>query len=401
MLTLSATPIPRTLQMSLTGVKDLSLIATPPVDRLAVRNFVMPYDSVIVREAVMREYNRSGRVFFVVPRIRDIEEMEPRLKILLPEIKIAHAHGQMSPTQLDQIMNDFVDGKIDLLLSTTIVESGIDIKEANLMIIYRADMFGLSQLYQLRGRVGRGKLRAYCYFMLDNRKRISDDTKKKLEVMQNLDALGVGFSVASHDMDIRGSGNLLGDEQSGHVKETGVELYQQMLLEAIDKLKNSNQLESKNSQTSDLDDYSTTIKMGISLLIPEDYISDLGLRMSFYKKIATVSNQESEENLTSEMSDRFGKIPAEVFDLIQIANLKHACRRIGIERLETIKDGIVISFKNNSFKDPDKLLAMIFANTSKIKIHQGSRVLFLGNVTSKESKFALAFSIIKKLEEIL
>jgi transcription-repair coupling factor (superfamily II helicase) len=398
-LTLSATPIPRTLQMSLTGVKDLSLIATAPTDRIAVRNFVMPYDSVIVREAVMREYNRSGRVFFVVPRIRDIEEMEPRLKILLPELKITHAHGQMSPTQLEKIMNDFVDGKIDVLLSTTIIESGIDIKEANCMIIYRADMFGLSQLYQLRGRVGRGKVRAYCYFMTDGRKKISGDTKKKLEVMQNLDSLGVGFSVASHDMDIRGSGNLIGDEQSGHIKETGVELYQQMLLEAIDKLKNSNQLDVDNDKV-DLEDYSTTIKLGISLLIPEDYISDLGLRMSFYKKIATISNVENEEKIINEMSDRFGKIPPEVFDLVKISNLKHSCKELGIERLETLKDGVTITFKNNSFKNTDKLLAMIFASKNKIKIHNGSRVLFLGHLRSKEEKFALAFSAIKRLKEV-
>lgn len=397
-ITLSATPIPRTLQMSLTGVKDLSLISTPPLDRLAVRNFVMPYDSVIVREAVMREYNRSGRVFFVVPRVRDIDEMEARLKILLPEIKIAHAHGQMPANQLDGIMNDFVDGKIDLLISTTIVESGIDIKEANLMIIYRADMFGLSQLYQLRGRVGRGKIRAYCYFMLDNRKRISDDTKKKLEVMQNLDALGVGFSIASHDMDIRGSGNLLGDEQSGHINETGVELYQQMLLEAIEELKNDGQ----NLQNAEeISDYTIAIKLSISLLIPENYISDLALRMSFYKRIANISNAKEEENLIAEIQDRFGKIPPEIFDLIKISNLKHACARVGISRLEAANGGILISFKNDSFRNPDKLLALIFANKDRMKLGGNSKVLFSGKTTSKEEKFALAFAIIQQLEKLL
>lgn len=396
-ITLSATPIPRTLQMSLTGVKDLSLIATPPLDRLAVRNFVMPYDSVMVREAVMREYNRSGRVFFVVPRVRDIDEMEARLKILLPEIKIAHAHGQMPANQLDGIMNDFVDGKIDLLISTTIVESGIDIKEANLMIIYRADMFGLSQLYQLRGRVGRGKVRAYCYFMLDNRKRISDDTKKKLEVMQNLDALGVGFSIASHDMDIRGSGNLLGDEQSGHINETGVELYQQMLLEAIENLKN----EPTVATNEEFSDYSIAIKLAISLLIPESYISDLALRMSFYKRIANISNAGEEENLIAELVDRFGKIPLEIFDLIKISNLKHSCAKVGISRLEMAGGGILISFKNDSFKNPDKLLALIFASKDRMKLSGNSKVLFLGKTNSKEEKFALAFAIIQQLEKLL
>jgi transcription-repair coupling factor (superfamily II helicase) len=274
-LALSATPIPRTLQMSLSQVKDLSLIATPPIDRLAVRNFVMPYDSTIAREAIMREYNRSGKIFFVVPRVRDIEEIYPRLKVLLPEIKIAQAHGQMSPSQLDEIMNDFIDGKFDLLLSTTIIESGIDISSANTMIIYKAEMFGLSQLYQLRGRVGRGKLRGYCYFMLDNRKKISDEAKKKLEVMQSLDALGVGFSVANHDMDIRGSGNLLSDEQSGHIRDTGVELYQQMLVQTIENLKNNPDF--KDNEIIENFDDSVTIKLGISLLIPDDYINELSL----------------------------------------------------------------------------------------------------------------------------
>jgi len=384
--------------MSLTGVKDLSLISTPPLDRLATRNFVMPYDSVIVREAVMREYNRGGRIFFVVPRIRDLEEMEPRLKILLPEIKIKSAHGQMTPTVLEDIMNDFVDGKIDMLLSTTIIESGIDITHANSMIIYRSDMFGLSQLYQLRGRVGRGKVRAYCYFMLDNRKKISEDTKKKLEVMQNLDTLGVGFSVASHDMDIRGSGNLLGDEQSGHIRETGVELYQQMLLETIEKLKNG---QSISAEVEDDIDSSIAIKLGISLLIPQDYMADLGLRMSFYKKIAALGSKEDEDELINMMADRFGKIPPEVLNLIKVANLKHQCQKVGVERLEATKDGILVGFKNNQFANPDKLLAMIFASTNKIKLQAGQRVLFTEKFNTEESKIHSAFAVIKKLEAIL
>lgn len=398
-LTLSATPIPRTLQMSLTGVKDLSLISTPPIDRLAVRNFVMPYDSVIVREAIMREYNRGGRVFFVAPRIRDLEELEPRLKILLPEIKITRAHGQMTPSELDKIMNEFVDGKIDVLLSTTIIESGIDISDANTMIVYKADMFGLSQLYQLRGRVGRGKVRAYCYFMTDNRKRIAEESKKKLEVMQNLDSLGVGFSVASHDMDIRGSGNLLGDEQSGHVKETGVELYQQMLLETIEGLKNNPEMKSEEI-TLDTDS-STAIKLGISLLIPENYMPDLSLRMSFYKKIANIKNDEERENLFNEMTDRFGKIPAEILNLMEIAKLKHACKKLCVERIEAISDGILISFKNNQFQNPDKLLALIFSSGNKVKLHAGQRVLFVADTKSQESKISAAFAVIKKLEGLL
>jgi transcription-repair coupling factor (superfamily II helicase) len=398
-LTLSATPIPRTLQMSLTGVKDLSLIATPPIDRLAVRNFTMPYDSVIVREAVLREHNRSGRVFFVVPRIRDIEEMEPRLKTLLPEIKIRHAHGGMAPTELDEIMNDFVDGKIDMLLSTTIIESGIDISEANTMIIYRAEMFGLSQLYQLRGRVGRGKVRAYAYLMLSP-KKLSDESRKKLEVMQNLDSLGVGFSIASHDMDIRGSGNLLGDEQSGHVRETGVELYQQMLLETIEDLKKES-LTTPSALRLTPYDYSIQLKLGISLLIPEPYMPDLSLRMNFYKKIARVESTEDQEILITEMTDRFGKIPEEILNLMEVARLKFACKKVGIEKLEVAAEGIFISFKDNKFAAPEDLMQLIFSSKNQIKLHAGQKVFFAGRVTSIAEKFSFAFTVIQRMSALI
>jgi len=403
-LTLSATPIPRTLQMSLTGVKDLSLISTPPIDRLAVRNFVMPYDSVIVREAVMREHNRGGRVFFVVPRIRDLEEMEARLKILLPEIKITSAHGQMTPSTLDKIMNDFVDGKIDMLISTTIIESGIDISDANTMIIYKPEMFGLAQLYQLRGRVGRGKVRAYSYFMLDNRKKVSEDSRKKLEVMQNLDSLGIGFTIASHDMDIRGSGNLLGDEQSGHVKETGVELYQQMLLETIEELKNSSPNSSSRHRelvSGSIEDFSVQIKLGISLLIPEDYMPDLSLRMSFYKKIATIKSDEDQENLTNEMTDRFGKIPAEIINLMEVAKLKWSCKKVAVEKVEAHPEGILIGFKDNKFANPDKLLQTVFSSKNKIRIHAGQKVLFVCDVKTAAAKILSALGVILQLRKLL
>jgi transcription-repair coupling factor (superfamily II helicase) len=397
-LTLSATPIPRTLQMSLAGVKDLSLIATPPVDRLSVRNFVMPYDSVIVREAVMREYNRSGKVFFVVPRVRDVEEMEPRLKIIFPELKIMHAHGQMNPSQLEEIMNDFIDGKIDVLLSTTIIESGIDISSANTMIIYKAEMFGLSQLYQLRGRVGRGKIRGYCYFMLDNKHKIADESRKKLEVMQNLDALGVGFSIASHDMDIRGSGNLLGDEQSGHVKETGVELYQQMLVETIEKIKNNEEFSTDDIQSFEKN---ITIKLGISLLIPEDYMPDLSLRMSFYKKISYIKNNQDRENLINEMTDRFGKIPQEILNLFEVALLKNLCQKVGVENLEISQDGFIVAFKNNKFAGAEKLMKMIFENKNKMRLVSGQKLLFVTNYKTLEEKINCAQDILKKLQNLL
>lgn len=423
LLTLSATPIPRTLQMSLTGVKDLSLIATPPLDRLAVRNFVMPYDSVIVREAILREYQRSGKVFFVVPRVSDIRDMEDRLKKLLPEVKITHAHGQMAPSELDKIMNDFYDGKIDVLLSTTIIESGIDIASANTMIIYRAEMFGLSQLYQLRGRVGRGKTRGYAYFMLSP-KKLNKEAKKKLEVMQHLDDLGVGFTIASHDMDIRGSGDLLGDEQSGHIRETGAELYQQMLVEEIERMKiemmeekrleklaenqagsaskpdaadskhHSNKAAQATASSEPDSDFTPQIKLGISLLIPEAYMADLSLRMSFYKKIANIRSEEAQEQLAAEMRDRFGPMPDEILNLMQITRLKHQCYFLGIEKLENNKDGIIVSFRDNKFKQPEKLLQMVFGSGNKIRLQANQKLLF---VQSQHDKIAAAFVVTAKI----
>ena len=236
-LTLSATPIPRTLQLALTGVREMSLIATPPVDRLAVRTFISPFDSVVVREAIQRERFRGGQVFCVVPRIEDLGKMAERLRAIVPEAKMVEAHGRLAPTELERVMTEFGDGKYDILLSTNIVESGLDMPAVNTLIIHRADMFGLGQLYQLRGRVGRGKQRGYAYLTWPQNHRLSAAAEKRLDVMQTLDSLGAGFTLASHDLDIRGAGNLLGDEQSGHIREVGIELYQQMLEDAVADLR--------------------------------------------------------------------------------------------------------------------------------------------------------------------
>ncbi|MGB0584856.1 MAG: helicase-related protein, partial [Candidatus Puniceispirillaceae bacterium] len=279
-LTLSATPIPRTLQMALSGVRDMSLIATPPVDRLAVRTFVGPWDGVVLREAIQREMFRGGQVFVVCPRIDDMQRVYDRVTGLVPEARILSAHGRMAPNELDSVMTRFADGEADILLSTNIVESGIDIPSANTMIIHRADMFGLSQLYQLRGRVGRGRQRAYAYLTSDPKRLLSPQARRRLEVMQTLDTLGAGFTLASYDMDIRGAGNLLGDEQSGHVREVGVELYQEMLRQAVDA--------AKSGKTADDDSPAETvwtpqINLGIEVRIPESYIPDLNVRLSIYR----------------------------------------------------------------------------------------------------------------------
>lgn len=402
-LSLSATPIPRTLQMSLSGIKDLSLIATPPADRLAVRNFVLPYDPMVIREAVMREYNRGGQCFFVVPRVADLADTRERLAKIVPEIKIAVAHGRTSPKELDKIMNDFVDAKFDLLLSTTIIESGIDITTANTIIIYKAQSFGLAQLYQLRGRVGRGKVRGYAYFMHENTRGVGRRLRKdaRLDAMQKLDNLGVGFNVASYDLDIRGSGNLLGDEQSGHLKDTGAELYQQLLLEAVTELK-SGKSPTEVAATPE-EDYQIQIKLGISLLIPKNYIEDLSLRLYFYKKIASVANEEDQQKLSGEMENRYGALPTEVNNLMEIAKLIALAKEIGIEKLELLREGIAVSFKNNQFKASDALLKLVFSSGGKIKLYTGQKILFteFKPEAATKDKIKNSFSVINKLRGLL
>src|SRR5690606_18388240 len=236
-LTLTATPIPRTLQLALTGVRDLSLLATPPVDRLTIRTFISPFDPLSIREALLREKYRGGQTFYVVPRIKDQPDIAEFLKEQVPEVNFVIANGQMPPGELDDIMNAFYDGKFDVLLSTTIVESGLDIPNANTLIVHRADQFGLAQLYQIRGRIGRAKQRAYALFTIPADQKLTDQAERRLSVLQSLESLGAGFQLASHDLDIRGAGNLLGEEQSGHIRAVGYELYQAMLEEAVAALR--------------------------------------------------------------------------------------------------------------------------------------------------------------------
>jgi transcription-repair coupling factor (superfamily II helicase) len=388
-LSLSATPIPRTMQMSLSGIKEMSIIATPPIDRMAIRNFVMPYDSVIVKEALMREYQRGGKSFFVVPKISDLRQIEKNLKDLVPEIKIRSANGQMKPDELDQIMNDFYDGKFDMLLSTTIIESGIDISDANTIIIYKAEHFGLSQLYQIRGRVGRGKIRAYSYIMSSAGRKLTKNSVKKLEVMQNIDSLGAGFSIASYDMDIRGAGNIIGDEQSGHIKDTGIELYQNMLNEAIKNTSNDN--------LQITDDYQVKIKLGLSLLIPENYIADIDLRMSIYKRIGNIKSISQKEDMEVELTDRFGKIPKEVNNLLEISHIKIKAKKANIAKIDSKGSDILIEFKDQKKVNIDAILKMILTSKGAIKL-EGQKILFYNN--QQQSKINLAITAINKLQTI-
>lgn len=373
-LTMTATPIPRTLQLSLSGIRDLSLIATPPIDRLAVRTYVMPFDQVIIREAILREHYRGGRTFYVCPRISDLEKIEGDIKKLVPEIKMVSAHGRMPPEKLDNIMNEFYEGKYDVLLSTTIIESGLDIPTANTLIIHKADMYGLAQLYQLRGRVGRSKMRAYAYLTLPPRKKPTKQAVKRLEVMQKLDGLGAGFSLASHDMDIRGFGNLLGDEQSGNIREIGIELYQDMLREAIEVLKSAGGAEERQDENS----FSPQINMGTSVLIPESYVSDLSLRLGLYRRIADLEVEADVESIAVELVDRFGPMPVEVKNLLSVVKIKQICRKIGVDRLDVGEKGAAIGFYNDYFSNPDALIEFINKNKETLKIRGDQRIILQG-----------------------
>jgi len=360
-LTLTATPIPRTLQLALTGVRDLSIIASPPVDRLAVRTFVSPFDPITVREALLREKYRGGQAFYVCPRIEDLGGVKDFLDKNVPEVRVAVAHGQMPATVLDDVMSAFYDGKYDVLLSTTIIESGLDIPTANTLIVHRADRFGLAQLYQLRGRVGRAKLRAYALLTLPVQQKITPQAERRLKVLQSLDTLGAGFQLASHDLDIRGAGNLLGEEQSGHIKEVGFELYQQMLEEAVMSLK-------AGITAPVADRWSPQITIGTALLIPEDYVADLSVRLALYRRLAEIEDEGEIESFAAELVDRFGKLPVEVEHLLQVVAIKAFSRRANVERVEAGPKGVVLAFRDNIFANPEGLIAFIREQGSGVRM---------------------------------
>lgn len=372
-LTLTATPIPRTLQMALTGVRDMSIIATPPVDRLAIRTFVMPFDPMIIREAIMREHFRGGQTFYVCPRIKDMEEIEAQLKELVPEVKVISAHGQMPPTELEDRMNAFYDGQYGILLATNIIESGLDIPSANTIIVHKSDLFGLAQLYQIRGRVGRSKVRAYAYITYDPVIRLSEQSQRRLEVFETLDSLGAGFQLASHDLDIRGAGNLLGDEQSGHIKEVGIELYQQMLEEAVAATKAGVGLDEPLPDTG----WVPNINIGTSVLIPEKYVEDLGVRMSLYRRLSELETEDDIESYAAEMIDRFGELPSEVNNLLDIVKIKQLCKRAGIVQLDAGPKGALLSFHNNTPPNLEKLLAWMSEKPGSVKLRPDQKISVL------------------------
>lgn len=392
-LTLTATPIPRTLQMALSGVREMSLITTPPLDRMAVRTFVLPFDAMVMREAILREQFRGGQTFYVCPRIADLDKVAERLRRFVPEVRFAIAHGQMSPIALENVMCDFYDGNFDVLLSTNIIESGIDIPRANTLLIHRADLLGLSQLYQLRGRIGRAKVRGYAYFTYPAGQVLTPDAQKRLEVISSLDVLGAGFTLASHDMDIRGTGNLVGEEQSGHIREVGIELYQHMLEDAIASLKAE-----KEGTVYVSSDWTPQINVGLSVLIPENYVADLGLRLGLYKRLSVLTTREQIDSFAIELIDRFGPLPAEVNNLLEVVYLKSLSRQANVDKLEAGPKGVLIGFYQNTFKNPNALISHIAEQKGTAKIRPDQKIVYMRNLGSP---FVRLHAIRKILEELV
>ena len=393
-LTLSATPIPRTLQMSLSGVRDLSLIGTPPVDRLAIRTYVSEFDPVTIREALLREHYRGGQSFFVVPRIQDMPEMEAFIREQVPEVSCVTAHGQMAAGELDDRMNAFYDGKFDVLLATTIVESGIDIPTANTMIIHRADRFGLAQLYQIRGRVGRSKTRAYAYLTTKPRAPLTATAEKRLRVLGSLDSLGAGFTIASQDLDIRGAGNIVGEEQSGHVKEVGFELYQSMLEEAVAAIRSGR----AEGLTDDDGQWAPTINLGVPVLIPEDYVPDLDVRLGLYRRLSQLSTKVELEGFAAELIDRFGKLPREVNTLMLVVRIKAMCKRASIAKLDAGPRGATIQFHNDKFPNPKGLVEFVQAQNGLAKV-KDNKIIVRRDWKSEADKIKGSFAVARDLAE--
>jgi len=394
-LTLTATPIPRTLQLALTGVRELSLITTPPVDRLAVRTFVTPKDPMVIREAIKRERFRGGQIFYVCPRISDISHLEAELKELVPDLKIAVAHGQLPPTQLEEVMNAFYEGAYDLLLSTNIVESGLDLPSVNTIIIHRADRFGLAQLYQLRGRIGRSKVRGYAYLTLPQNQQLTPAAQKRLEVMQALDTLGAGFQLASHDLDIRGAGNLLGDEQSGHIREVGIELYQQMLEEAVATAKAADDL-----APTDEEHWTPQIEIGLPVLIPDDYVPDLSVRLSLYRRAAGLADTAEIDVFAVELIDRFGPIPEEVENLLATVGIKQLCRVANVGKVDAGPKGGVITFRNNHVANLEGLVEFITTQAGTAKLRPDHKLVFMRAWEKPADRLAGVQYLMRQLVEV-
>jgi transcription-repair coupling factor (superfamily II helicase) len=383
------------LQMAMSGLRELSTIQTPPVDRLAVRTYVMEWDDMVMREALLREHHRGGQSFIVVPRIADMAEVEEWLRQTVPEVRFVTAHGQMSPTEVEERMSSFYEKKYEVLLSTTIVESGLDIPSANTIIIHRADRFGLAQLYQLRGRVGRSKLRAYAYLTTPADTQLSEVASKRLKVLGDLDSLGAGFQLASHDLDIRGAGNLLGDEQSGHIREVGFELYQSMLEDAILAAKAGEMGLERERQS-----LSPQITVDAPIMIPEDYVPDLAVRMALYRRLNDAEDQAEIESLSAEMIDRFGPLPGPTANLIRLIEIKRQAIGANISKIDVGAKGTLVTFHQDQFPDPMGLINYVQRLEGTVKLRPDNKLVVNRAWGDPKARLHGLFQLTKGLAQI-
>ncbi|MBH21291.1 MAG: transcription-repair coupling factor [Rhodobiaceae bacterium] len=385
-LSLSATPIPRSMQLALNGIRDLSIISTPPEGRLPINTSVNYFEPTLVRKAILSEKERNGQSFIICPKIKDIPKIERFVEKYLPEIKYAVAHGKLSNKDMNQIMNDFYENKYDLIIATSIIQSGLDIPNANTIIITNSQNFGLSQIYQIRGRVGRSKMQSSAYITIP-RHDISKKALLRLQILKNIESLGMGFILASHDLDIRGAGNILGSQQSGHVKEVGVELFNTMLSNEIDNIRNSSDVEK---------DWSPIIKINQSYFIPDTYISDIRVRMGIYKRLSDAADVNELSDLRDEIIDRFGIVPEPVIKLIDILSLKIKCKNTNISKIESGKKGLNITFKDNKFKNLDALLEWIDENKTRVQIKRNNH-LFISSIDDRHHTMESVTEIVDNL----
>jgi len=391
-LTLTATPIPRTLNMAFAGIRDFSIIATPPEHRLSIKTFLHDRDYPLIKEAILREILRGGQVYFLHNYVASIDKVAYELQKLIPSLKIAVAHGQMREHQLENIMRDFYHQRYNILLCTTIIESGIDVPTANTIIIDNADRFGLAQLHQLRGRVGRSHHQAYAYLLVNSQKNLTRDAAKRLEAITSMEDLGAGFTLATYDLEIRGAGELLGEEQSGQIQDIGFNLYMDYLDRAIESL--------KKGEEPDLDTPPfniTEIDLQISALIPSDYLDDVNTRLIFYKRIASAKNNAALRDLQEEMIDRYGLLPEATKNLCKITELRFMAEKLGIRKITSGKNSGVIEFNPKPSVDAAKIISLVQKNPSQYKIKGSNKIEFRGFTNDANEKI----NFLRKLMEQL
>jgi transcription-repair coupling factor (superfamily II helicase) len=391
-LTLTATPIPRTLNMALGGIRDMSLITTPPAERLAVKTFVTEWNDVLIREACLREIKRGGQVYFIHNRVEDIGRIGERITALVPEAKIRVGHGQMPERELEQVMLDFYHRRFNILLCTTIIESGIDVPTANTIIINRADRFGLAQLHQLRGRVGRAPHRAYAYLVAPPKAAMTADAVKRLEAIDSLEDLGSGFTLATHDLEIRGAGELLGDTQSGQIQEIGFSLYTELLGRAVDSLRAGQEPDLEAPLHAGVD-----INLHVAALLPDDYVPDVHLRLILYKRISSADTPDDLRELQVELIDRFGLLPAATRNLMRISAIKKAATRLGIEKIDAADSGGYLVFGQDSHIDPVELVQLVQNDSNTYRLQGSHRLQFRLDLSDLENRFATIEKLLGRL----